>query len=426
MSVSDEQKKALAAVTPTTSVPVPLFTDRGLQTPDEVDVLTGVITDINGAFGNVLAFFNADNRFLLARPQGQLATTQTAILNDCFGLLQYYVNGVDPTVADGKMQDGIGKIYFLYRKAAQSTVVKCLCRGAGGTVIQQGSRAKDVAGNIYAATETRTISPATSTVEIEFAAEQTGPIECPADTLTQIFQIIPGWDSITNEQDGITGQNVESRDQFEARRREATAHNAVNSLSAITGTLRQMDGVLDAYVTDNPSGAAVTKGGVELKPHSLYVCVAGGDDTAIARAIWNKKPPGCDMTGDTTITIEDTQNGYAEPLPTYDITFQKAKPVSISVRVDMARSPGQPVDAEARVKQAVLANFNGEDGSARLRIGSVVYASRFYAGIQALGAWSNPTLITVSRDGTNFAISVGVGIDEIPTLTDAHILVNFQ
>ncbi|QNT78292.1 baseplate J/gp47 family protein [Entomobacter blattae] len=423
--VNSEQARAIAAVSPTTSVPAPRFTRQGLVIPTEAELLAGVIADINGAFGNTLSFFDQSNRFLLSRPQGQIATTQTAILNDAYGLLQYYVNQIDPTVAEGKMQDAIGKIYFLYRKPALATRVVCLCRGAAGTVIPQGAKARDHAGNVYRATQSGTISVATSTVEIEFAAEELGPLECPAGTLTQIYQIIPGWDSIINQQEGIIGQNVESRAQFEARRRESSAHNALNTVSSLVGTLRQVEGVRDAYVVDNPSALPVVKGGVTLKPHSLYICVSGGKDSAIAQAIWQKKPPGCDMTGNTNVTIVDDQNGYAPPLPQYSITFQRALPVRIAIRVEMAVSSSHPDSAEELIKAAVYNNFNGIDGSEHLRIGSVIYGSRFYAAIQALGVWANISLVGVARDGGDFSVSVSTDITEYPTLSMDDIEVIF-
>ena len=68
------------ATSPTvnTSVPQPTFTETGLDLPSESDVLTGVVTDLNGAFGNNLRFYDASGNFLSSRPQAQIATTQTA------------------------------------------------------------------------------------------------------------------------------------------------------------------------------------------------------------------------------------------------------------------------------------------------------------------------------------------------------------
>lgn len=177
---------------------------------------------------------------------------------------------------------------------------------------------------------------------------------------------------------------------------------------------------------ENAFGYEVEQGGITLKPHSLYVCVAGGSDIDIARTIWQKKPPGCDMNGDTVVSVEDDQNGYLPPLPTYQISFQRAKPLTVSIQVMLSSASGKPLDAQAQVQRAVLRSFEGQDGSLRVRLGSSIYASRFYPGIIALGAWANVLEIKVSRDGQNFVDVVTAHIDEIPTTSQEEIMVNFQ
>lgn len=72
----------------------------------------------------------------------------------------------------------------------------------------------------------------------------------------------------------------------------------------------------DAYVTQNNTSLTVTKGftNVSLEPHSLYVCVYGGASADIAKAIWQKLPPGPPMVGNTTYTVVDDVN-YVQPYP---------------------------------------------------------------------------------------------------------------
>lgn len=61
----------------TTSVPAPVLDATGFIMPEEADMLTGVLADINAAFGNTLT---TD----LSTPQGQLAMSLTAILGDAY------------------------------------------------------------------------------------------------------------------------------------------------------------------------------------------------------------------------------------------------------------------------------------------------------------------------------------------------------
>ncbi|MFT8490145.1 MAG: hypothetical protein ABF672_06320 [Gluconobacter oxydans] len=92
----------------TTSVPAPSLTDAGYVAPAETDILAGVQADIGAALGgNVNPALNT--------PQGQLATSETAIIGDCNDQLLAVFNGIDPRNASGRMQDAIGYIYFMER-----------------------------------------------------------------------------------------------------------------------------------------------------------------------------------------------------------------------------------------------------------------------------------------------------------------------
>ena len=132
------------STTGTTSVPAPVLDATGFIMPEEADMLTGVLADINAAFGNTL---NTD----LSTPQGQLAMSLTAILGDAYDQFLALANGVDPARAEGRMQDAIGRIYFMSRLPATPTTVTCICTGAAGTVIPQGALIKDQSGNSYTA-----------------------------------------------------------------------------------------------------------------------------------------------------------------------------------------------------------------------------------------------------------------------------------
>jgi len=307
-----------------TSVPAVQFTDTGLVLPQESEILAGVFNDIDTAFGGGV------NKALTS-PQGQLATSLSAIIADKNEQIALLTNQVNPDYADGVFQDAIGRIYFLERKPATPTIVMCQCVGAVGTQIPIGARALDTSGNIYFCFDGGTI-PAGGMIELEFHAQQTGPIPCLAGTLTSIFQMIPGWDTINNEQAGITGADVEGRADFELRRRASVAINAQGSAAAIYANVFNVDEVIDCFVTENPSGTATTLGATAypLAPHSVYVAAVGGDDDAIAMAIWNKKNLGCDMNGNTTVIVHDTN--FAPPYPEYTVKFERPEPLPIKFR----------------------------------------------------------------------------------------------
>src|SRR5882762_477916 len=257
----------------------------GFIAPSEAAILAGVQADYNAAFGGGL---NPS----LETPQGQLASSTTAILGNVNDTFLQYTNQVDPAFSEGRMQDAIGRIYFLERNPSEPTVVQGLCTGLAGVTIPVGALAIAQDGNIYTCTQQGTI-PVGGNITLSFVCNAVGPIECPAGTLNAIYQAIPGWDTINNPSDGVVGNDVETRQEFEARRVASVAQNSIGSLPSVRGAVLSVAGVLDAYVTENVNPTASVVGGVSLVPKSLYVAVVGGAVADVARAIWSKKAPGC-------------------------------------------------------------------------------------------------------------------------------------
>jgi uncharacterized phage protein gp47/JayE len=399
-----------------TNVPRIDFQPTGLVVPTEAEVLTGVLTDYDEAFGGGL-------NLALETPQGQLATSQAAVINDYNARFLELVNQVDPDTADGFMQDAIARIYFLTRSPGAPTVVACTCNGAYGTVIPAGAKASDTSGNIYAAVDGGTI-PIGGTFTLNFANIENGPIPCPAGTLTRIYIAVPGWDTINNPADGVLGNDVESRAEFETRRAASVALNARGSLQSIFAAVFAVPDVVDVYATENVTNATVPVGSTNypLAPHSLLVSVVGGTNEAIADAIWTKKDVGCDMNGDTDVVVYDTE-GYAPPYPQYTITFERPTALPIFVNVQIADSPSLPVDIVAQVKAAVIATFVGTDGGTRVRIGSLLLASKFYPGVIRIGPEVSVLSILVGVSGPGALTSILIGVDQAPTIDAADITV---
>ena len=397
------------------SVPKLKFTTAGVTVPAETDVLAGVQADMNAAFGGGL-------NPALETPQGQLASSQAAIIGDKNNEIAYFVNQIDPQYAEGRFQDAIGRIYFLTRKPATPTTVQATLTGLPGTVVPAGTLAQDTSGNTYVCVGNATIS-ATGTVKAEFQNAKTGPIPCPAGTLTQVYQAVPGWDAITNAADGTLGSNVESRADFEYRRKNSVAKNGKGTPSAIYAEVFALAGVLDVYVKDNPTGSAVNTGSTNypIAAHSVYVAVVGGADADIASAIWRKKDLGCDTNGNTSVIVTDNA-GYNYPAPTYTVKFNRPANLAIKYAVSIVNNPLLPSNIVDLVKAAIIARFNGADGTSRERIGSSIFASRYYSAVS--GVATNVAVVSILI-GTSTATlaKVDVGIDQRPTLSASDITV---
>ena len=398
------------------SVPNLTISATGVSVPETSAVLAGVLADYNAAFDGNLNITSEGT------PQKHLADDTTYYIQLMNSLIAYVCNQVDPANSEGRFQDAIGRIYFLTRRAATATVVNAQCVGQPGATLPAGALASD-GEFIYQSTGAATFN-GSGLATVEFACQTLGPIPCPAGALTRIAQTSPGWDAVTNPSAGVIGQSVETRTEFEYRRGLSVAVNGKGSPGAIRGAVFSVDGVIDCYVIDNPTGVAVTFGATSysVAAHSVYVAAVGGTDQAVADAIWSKKDVGCSMNGNTTVTVYD-DTALSFPYPTYSIKFERPAALPILFAVNIANHPGLPADIVTQAKAAIIAAFTGADGGQRARIGSDIYASRYYAGVASIATTVRVVSIKI---GTTTATldEVLVGIDEVPTIDANDIAVN--
>ena len=396
-------------MTASTSVPGLTFTNAGFVAPSESAILTGVEADLNSAFGGNLLFDGST-------PEDQIATSQTAIVGDSNNQQLAVFNGVDPAFATGRLQDGIGRIYFLSRAPATSTAVACTCTGAATTVIKAGSIAQAADGNLYYSTANGTISGG-GTVSINFACAATGPIACPAGSLNAIYSGPGGWNSVVNPADGVLGSNVETAQQFEARRESAVQGNSLGSIGAIIGAVAKVPNVLDYWGYTNNTASPVTVSGVTIAANAIYISVEGGTDLAVAQAILSKKGPGAPMGGNTTVTAYDSNPLYSVPIA-YSIVFERPVNLTCLCQVTIKSNNFTPANAASLIGNAISSAFAGNvNGVPRARIGTTYYAlqllpavNSLWFGIEVIGislgtSASTHALFTASISGTNLTVT---------------------
>lgn len=401
----------------TTSVPKLQFTSAGIIAPSTSAILAGVQADINQAFGGGL---NPG----LSTPQGQLASSLAAIIADCYAAFMNLAQQVDPLYATGRMQDAIADIYLLTRYPGLPTTVTAQCIGAVGIVIPVGAQATATNGNIYICTQAAKI-PTSGSVFTQFECAVSGPIACPAGALNKIYQAIHGWDSVINSTAGVLGQNTETRAEFAYRMTQSVFVNASGSVQAVYAALFNVPDIIDAYVTENTGSTPLYIGQQTLAPHSLWVCTSGGSAAAIAQAIWSKKSPGCSYNGNTPTVVYDTN--YNAPYPQYTVNWWTATATPILFSIVLANSPFLPSNVAALVQAAIIGAFAGADGGTVARIGSTLYASRYYAPVLATSTPGTDIEILSLKIGTAVANSsfVVMGIDQVPIISAANISVTF-
>ncbi|MXV44384.1 hypothetical protein GS501_04895 [Saccharibacter sp. 17.LH.SD] len=393
---------------PSTSVPAPRLTDAGFVAPSEQDILNGRQNDLNTALGG-----NAN--MALSTPQGQIALSETAILGDAFAAILEVFNGIDPAIASGRMQEAIGRIYFMERRPATPTTVSVQAVvTAGGQNIPVGTAlAIDPDGNRYLTLSSVTL-PTTGPATLELSCETAGAIACPPNSL-QLYQGGVGIASLTNPQAGTIGEDVENRAHFEQRRQATVAANSEGQNASLLGALLEVDGVTDAYVQDNPSGHVTVINGISMPAHAIYCVVEGGKDADIGQAILSRKSPGCAMIGGQDVLVQDTNPAYDGRGPFYTFAFDRAQASPLSISITLSKLAGVPLNGGDLVRDALLSAL--ASGSLRARMGSTIYAYRLSSVVNALGDWAEVLSLTISAGTQKNVQRLTLPINQIATAT---------
>ena len=382
----------------------------GIKVPEALEIKEALQQVFVTAFGSDLSLDDAT-------PQGVLIDGLTEQKQLDNAELLYFFNQLNPDTADGIFQDALASVYFLKRKVATHSIVNCECSGSVGTVLNGVSSgnpamAQSVNGDLFQCLSGGTI-PSSGSITLAFGAVETGPIAVASNTVNRIYTAVSGWDSITNSSSGVVGSDKESRENFAKRIRDSLAINATGSLSSVFARVFNCDGVTHVKVEENDTDNSVTKGGITLSPHSIYICEYGATDTnELAEAIYNSKSAGCDTNGPNTCE-------YYEPSTGVSYEYKYYIPTTRNIYIKVSTTTALSSATQESVKEALLNNFNGEDGTGEtaISIGTTFYASRFYKAVSSLA--NNSIVvnnITISTDGTNWEDSLSFNMNILPVL----------
>lgn len=401
----------------------------GLYSPDTSEIREGVAADW------AQAFYEPDQPPLDTEPStpaGQLVDAEVAEIEAKNAELLFLSNQFNPRVAEGRWQDALGHIYFLERKLDEPTVVTCQLTGLNGTVIPYGALVQSGTGHTLICNRSVTIESdgkGGGAAETTFRVSENGPIEIPAHSVRSIVTTIPGWDTVDNAAAGAVGRDRETRSEFETRRAASVAANSHGSTGSLYGAIAEIPGVLDVQVLENIGPQPVLKYGVTVPGHGVTVCVYGGEDAAIAEAIYNKKDNGADTGGNTPIvhTAPDYHNAV------YEYRILRPETVNFWIKVTLGAGSLLTPAAEEALKTALYQDFHGLNalsGNSRIGLASTIYAARFYspamASLEASGSLKNIQSIEIALGESSPAASlysdvVIVNGDQEPVLTADNI-----
>lgn len=246
---------------------------------------------------------------------------------------------------------------------------------------------------------------------VRFNAENTGPLDPPLNTITQINTNYDGWTACSNESAAYVGRNAETVAEVRQRYASAVYKNSISMKESIQAGLLELADVTAVTVYENRSDETVDG----LKPHSFEAIVHGGDDREIAQTILEKAPIGIDTNGSVMVEVTDSEG------TTEKVYFSRPEEIPIYVRVIIEEYTEEslPGDLVNTIKQVVADNGNS------LPMGKDVIAQRFlgpiYSAVDGI-SFINLTISTNAGSGfTGETIAIERG--QIATFTEDNISV---
>lgn len=392
--------------------------NTGIEIPETSDVRQDLETGFKNAFQ-----INPDDPELNTDPTspfGQIIDLITAEVEAKNAEIAFISNMSNIYLATGKFLDSQATLYGLRRKISEPTIVTCTCTGLRGTVIPYGAIVQDVNNNQFRCNVAAGVTIGnTGTVDVTFAAIEKGALVVSPNAVTQIITSIAGWETVNNSSAGITGRVEETDAELRNRIQESYAINSTGSVESFESNLAQLSGVIDVAVLENYTNSSVTKYGVSVDPHSVAVCISGGEDADIASIIYARKDIGCGTTGDTEVQYIDT--AHANTVYRYNII----RPVSTNfyIYVDFF-STELNSDLQDEIKQALINDFLGVLDNDRVKLASEVFSSRFYQCIQNVTNAPIASLTIALGSGTA-SQHVTIDADVEPTLAAENITLSF-
>lgn len=240
------------------------------------------------------------------------------------------------------------------------------------------------------------------TLDVPAEAEEFGAVNAGPGTLTVIESPASGWNAVTNLDPAIAGTDVETDEAYLIRRVKDIATQGGSTFDGAVADVRKALGVVEADGIENDTDAVVDG----LPPHSFEVIVRGGDDDAIAAAIWKNKPAGIQTVGTEGVTVLDTEGVE------HEVRFTRATLVLLHVNYQVL---ADDTYVTGGVETAISAATANPAHAAHFGIGRNVYVARLQAaGLNAQG------VINLTLD---VAIDPAVPADPNPAASNTFIVI---
>ncbi|HEJ9485640.1 TPA: baseplate J/gp47 family protein [Proteus mirabilis] len=384
--------------------------NKGVIVPDTSMLRNNVEDEFRAVFGQSI-------NLSPETPQGVLATMEIENRDAIVRNNAELANQINPDIAGGVFLDAIWALMGGERiNATHSYLSDVEFTGIPGTIIPKGSQALTITGAIF-----ETLSPLiianNGKINGDMRAKEYGPITCGVGQLNKVASSVLGWEKVNNLTHAVVGRHAESDIKARRRRKQTLAKNTVSVAEAITSSLYELEGVNSLSFRENFNDKALVVDGISLLPHSIYVCVEGGDSHEIAKSLLRTKTIGAAFNGDIEINVIEPASGQE-----YPIKFSRPKEVPVFCRVSVKKSN---IDAQTIIPNALEKWVQGEiDGDNGLVVGREVSPFEISAAINAVEPHLFVTKVELSTDGKNWNVAlIPIKLNQIARLPKGAVQV---
>ena len=150
---------------------------------------------------------------------------------------------------------------------------------------------------------------------------------------------------------GITREQGETDASVRARIRQCLETNHSDLVTELKNAVRQVEYNREVKVFLNETDEQDDNG---IPPHSIATVISGGTDEAIAKVIFDHKPPGIATYGSTTVDVTDAEGNI------HPVSFSRAvdRIVVLYVFIRIIEEDNR-ADVEASIREAISDYVNG-------------------------------------------------------------------
>lgn len=279
-------------------------------------------------------------------------------------------NGFNIETSDGIFLDYISNLFGVKRREATPTIVNVKFLGLSGTIIPTGFKVQDNNKNIYETKKQNILVD--GSVNIDCYAQVLGSIDVNDNSIF-FYDNLSGLDSVDNEFAGITGNNIESDQYLRLRTIETRALNSVGVIESLYSGISTITNNF-TLLNNNTLNPIVINSNITVPPHSIFLCIFGGDDKDIANILYRKNSAGVSMIGDVVVDLPTPFNSI------FEAKFQRPDIVILEIVVNVKKDVLQIGDVVNISKNVIKSFFDSIN-----IIGASFYSSEFIAELDKAG-----------------------------------------